>query len=200
MSRQSFISNNEPNRYRDTVFDVEAIKLMPGDYHAALRNTLLVTVLGSCISACIRDRVSGIGGMNHFMLPQSNLGRDVSGRYGMHAMEVLINGLIKLGAQREHLEAKLFGGGNVIASLTQRHIGAENARFAHDYLSTEGIPVIAQDLLDIYPRKVYFFSGTGKVLIKKLRRMHNDTLLVREAEYETQLSKSRLDGDVELFG
>ncbi len=192
-----------PNHYFDRNFDMQAAKILPGEYYTTGRDMLLVTVLGSCVSACIRDRVSGIGGMNHFMLPDS--GQDQgnplssSARYGAYAMEVLVNQLLKMGAKRSNLEAKVFGGGNVLRGFVVANVGERNAKFVLDFLAMEKIRVVAQDLLDIYPRKVYFFPSTGKVLVKKLRRVHNDTIVEREKEYSTRLQYSKVEGDVELF-
>lgn len=192
-----------PNHYFDRNFNMEAAKIMPGEYYTTGRDMLLVTVLGSCVSACIRDRVSGIGGMNHFMLPDS--GQDQgnplgsSARYGTYAMEILLNQLLKMGAKRANLEAKVFGGGNVLRGFVVANVGERNAKFVLDFLALEKIRVVAQDLLDIYPRKVYYFPCTGKVLVKKLRRVHNDTIVEREKEYSTRLQYSRVEGDVELF-
>ena len=189
------------NRYFDRKFGLEAAKILPGEYFVAAQELLLVTVLGSCVAACIRDADSGIGGMNHFMLPDDG-GRETIGtsaRYGTYAMEVLINHLLKLGARRNRLEAKVFGGGAVMATLASSNVGVRNAEFVLNYLKTEKIPVIAKDLLDSYPRKVYYFPHTGRVLVKKLHRVHNDTLFNREIDYKTRLAGARMEGDVELF-
>jgi chemotaxis protein CheD len=190
------------NRYYDRTFQVEAVKLLPGEYFATTSDLVLVTVLGSCVSACIRDRDKGIGGMNHFMLAEgesSSAANAGAARYGAFAMEVLINHLYKLGARRGNLEAKVFGGGRVMASLTTSRVGEQNASFVLDYLKTEGIPVAAKDLLDVYPRKIYFFPNNGRVLVKKLVRHHNDTVVRREREYAARLTESPLSGDIELF-
>ena len=189
------------NRYFDRHFEVDASKILPGEYFVTSKDMLLVTVLGSCVAACIRDTESGIGGMNHFMLPDEG-GRDVvssSARYGTYAMEVLINHLLKNGARRNRLEAKVFGGGAVLESLSSSNVGARNAEFVLDYLKTEKIPVVAKDLLDSYPRKVYFFPQSGRVLVKKLHRVHNDTLFSRERTYKDRLQSANVAGDVELF-
>jgi chemotaxis protein CheD len=153
------------------------------------------------VSACIRDREKGIGGMNHFMLADSGETSAVSSsaRYGTYAMEILINHLLKLGARKSNLEAKVFGGGRVMALLSSSQVGERNAKFVHEFLKTEGITVAAEDLLDIYPRKVYFFPHTGKVLVKKLIRMHNDTLVRREKEYAARLTEAPVAGEIELF-
>lgn len=188
-----------PNTYHDRTFDLDAAKILPGEYYATKRDMVLVTVLGSCVAACIRDIRDGTGGMNHFMLPDATGDQGVSGRYGTYAMEMLINQLIKLGASRNFMEAKLFGGGAVLGDMKVTNVGERNAKFAVDYLKTEGIRVVSQDLLDVYPRKVYFFPQTGKVLVKKLKNVHNHTIEEREARYRERLRESKVEGDIELF-
>ncbi len=190
--------------YFDRTFDCEAAKISPGEYYYTDKDMVIVTVLGSCVSACIRDTVTGIGGMNHFMLPDSaTADKDSpvseSMRYGTYAMEVLINQLLRNGARRENLEAKLFGGGNVLKSFTTINVGDRNAIFVRKFLKDEGIRVISEDLLDIYPRKVYYFPKTGRVLVKKLRGMHNDTLVKREEEYASKLKSISVGGEIDLF-
>ena len=197
-----YLEHLATNRYFDRTFDCDAVKVLPGEYFVTTADILLVTVLGSCVTACIRDRDKGLGGMNHFMLPDASEGGMLSSsaRYGAYAMEVLLNHLLKLGARRSSLEAKVFGGGQVLASLTQAQVGEKNAQFVLDYLQTERIPIVAQDLLDIYPRKVYFFPANGRVMMKKLVRVKNDTLIEREREYQARLRRDNVQGDVELFG
>lgn len=198
-----FVEHLAGNRYFDRHFEAEAVKVLPGEYYVTTSSMLLVTVLGSCVSACVRDREKGLGGMNHFMLADSAAEDGMvsaSARYGTYAMEILINHLLKLGARRNNLEAKVFGGGRVMASLSSSQVGERNARFVLDYLQMEGIPVMAQDLLDVFPRKVYFFPDNGRVLVKKLARMHNDTLMRREKEYAERLTEAPVAGDIELFG
>lgn len=191
------------NFYFDKNFNSEAVKLLPGEYYVTDKNMLLVTVLGSCVAACIRDCYSGIGGMNHFMLPDAGADEGnplaASARYGTYAMEVLINQLLKLGARRANLEAKVFGGGNVLDGLTVANVGQRNADFVLKFLRTEKIRVVAQDLVDIFPRKVYFFPHNSKVMVKKLRTMHNNTISQREKDYSSRLQRSDSGGDVELF-
>lgn len=189
------------NRYFDRHFDTQAAKILPGEYFVSAEDMLLVTVLGSCVAACIHDKESGVGGMNHFMLPDDG-GRETvksSARYGSYAMEVLINHLLKMGARRNRLEAKVFGGGAVMATLTSSNVGVRNAEFVLNYLKTEKIPIVAKDLLDSYPRKVYYFPQSGRVLVKKLHRVHNETLFSREREYKARLAGEPIAGDVELF-
>lgn len=192
-----------PNIYYDRDFDTDAAKILPGEYYVTKRDMVLVTVLGSCVAACIRDRVSGIGGMNHFMLPDSgpdnNDPTSTSARYGTYAMEMMINQLMKMGARRSNLEAKVFGGGSVIRSMVTANVGTRNADFALNYLRTEGIAIAGQDLLDDCSRKVYFFPNSGRVLVKKLRTMHNETIIEREQAYRNRLKAADIQGDIELF-
>jgi chemotaxis protein CheD len=199
----NFQESPSPNLYFDRSFNLEASKILPGEYYVTRRDMVLVTVLGSCVAACIRDKTNGIGGMNHFMLPKNTNEKSgwvsASARYGAYAMEVMINQILKQGAKRENLEAKLFGGGAVIKNMSTMNVGDDNAKFALEYLRKEGIPVIAEDLLGSHPRKVYFFPSTGKVLVKKLRSLPNDTVIEREQEYNTRLITSSIEGDIELF-
>jgi len=192
-----------PNHYFDKNFQIEAAKILPGEYYVTSRNMLLVTVLGSCVAACIRDPQLGIGGMNHFMLPEGSDPHSpisASARYGDYAMEMLINQMIKQGAKRSRMEAKVFGGGAVMRGFTVHNVGERNSEFVMEYLEREGIQVYAQDLKDIFPRKVYYFPTTGRALVKKLKQVHNNTIIQREEEYGTRLKSSDMAGDVELFG
>jgi chemotaxis protein CheD len=191
------------NVYYDRTFDCDAAKILPGEYYYTPKDMLIVTVLGSCVSACIRDRMTGQGGMNHFMLPDGggDAGSPVSAsmRYGTFAMEVLINDLLKAGARRENLEAKVFGGGAVLRGFTAMNVGERNAAFVMQFLKTERIPVLAEDLNDIHPRKVYFFPKTGKVLVKKLMQTQNDTVARRELDYAKRLKVEPVGGEIDLF-
>lgn len=190
------------NVYYDRTFDCDAAKILPGEYYYTQEDMLIVTVLGSCVAACIRDRVSGLGGMNHFMLPDSgdaNSPVSASMRYGTFAMEVLINDLLKAGARRENLEAKVFGGGAVLRGFTAMNVGERNAEFVMNYLKTEQIRVVAEDLNDVHPRKVYFFPRSGKVLVKRLMQVRNDTVARRELDYASRLKVEPVAGDIDLF-
>lgn len=191
-----------PNLYYDRNFEIEAVKILPGEYYVTTREMALVTVLGSCVAACIHDRTLGIGGMNHFMLPNEKRDGGIlsaSMRYGTYAMEIMINELLKMGAKRGNLEAKVFGGGNVLRGFTVGNVGEANAAFVINYLRKENITVAAQDLLDIYPRKVYYFPRNGQVLVKQLRGVHNNTIIEREQAYSARLKMAVMQGDVELF-
>lgn len=203
MSQHAFEEVLAPTHYFDRQFGSDAAKILPGEYYVTARDMVLVTVLGSCVSACVRDPRTRIGGMNHFMLPES--GGDAhdllssSARYGSYAMEVLINQLVKLGASRTRLEAKVFGGASVLRGFTTVQVGALNSEFVLDYLKTERIRVVAEDLQGLYPRKVYFFPATGRVMVRKLKSVHNNTIIERERDYGRRLKSAEIAGDVELF-
>jgi chemotaxis protein CheD len=189
------------NLYHDRNFACDAAKILPGEYYFTVQPMLLVTVLGSCVAACVRDNISGIGGMNHFMLPdggESGQGKSESMRYGVYAMDTLISQLLRAGARRENLEAKVFGGGNVLRSFTTTNVGERNADFVQEYLGEKNIPIIAHDLNDLYPRKVYYFPQTGQVLVKKLKQLNNHTLVRREQSYANRLRTTSEISDLDL--
>ncbi|KAF7600395.1 MAG: hypothetical protein CGU29_05945 [Candidatus Dactylopiibacterium carminicum] len=195
-------ADGEPIRYFDHRLNQQAVKIMPGEYYVTSRELVIVTVLGSCVSACIYDRTAGVGGMNHFMLPVDLDPYLLAGsaRYGSYAMEILINQLLKAGARRDRLEAKVFGGGRMFAC--QRHqsdIGTRNAVFVLDYLARENIVMRASDLLGDWPRKLYFMPTQGRVIVKTLKSLHNDTIFRREQAYEETLEKMKVGGGVDLF-
>jgi len=188
--------------YHDRSFHCDAARILPGEYYYTGHDMMITTVLGSCVSACIRDHVSGIGGMNHFMLPDGGSDADSpissSMRYGTYAMEILINEMLKAGARRENLEAKVFGGGAVLRGFSAINVGERNAKFVKDYLRTEGIRITAEDLNDIWPRKVNYFPRTGKVMVKKLKGT-DAALEMKERDYAGKLAKKPVGGDIDLF-
>ncbi len=194
---------SEINRYWDRTHEAWTAKILPGEYYVTVNPCEAVaTTLGSCVSACIRDKVFGIGGMNHFMLPKkaehsSDDWMDSATRYGSFAMEHLINDILKQGGNKKNLEIKLTGGGKIMKNMSD--VGSRNISFALEYLKAEGFEVISEDLGDIYPRKVMYYPGTGKLLVKRLRSMHNDTLIQREQAYEHELEVQPDSGGVDLF-
>lgn len=187
------------NKYFDNVNNVYTAKLMPGEFYVTAGDEMITTVLGSCVSACVYDAKRGCGGMNHFMLPGSDVhgSEDASARYGLYAMESLINEILKLGSRKENLRAKLFGGGQIIANMTD--IGLKNIRFAKSFLFSEGIKLESFDLGLTYPRKVNFFPHTGKARVKRLKTLNNNTIQDREAQYMKILAREPAGGDIELF-
>lgn len=161
----------------DAHFKNDAVKVLPGEYFVHDEDILILTTLGSCIAACLWDRERRIGGMNHFMLPEGSGG---SGRYGSFAMELLINELLKRGASRSTLEAKVFGGGQVINGMSSINVGERNTAFVLEYLKTERIPVVSKDVLDIYPRKVCLLPASGKAMVKRLAPTHPEALVAQD--------------------
>jgi len=192
------------NRYWDRVHKIQAAKLLPGEYYVTMNNEVITTVLGSCVSACVRDRVFGVGGMNHFMLPISD-GQgwgdadlvSTATRYGNYAMEHMINDILTHGGRRKNLEVKIFGGGQIIASMTS--VGLKNINFVREYIAAEGLALIGEDVGDIYPRKVVYYPKTGRVKVKKLKDMHNDTVIRRERDYQHNIEEKPVEGSIELF-
>ena len=182
----------------DHHFQHNAVKVLPGEYFVAREPLAIMTVLGSCIAACLWDSRMRVGGMNHFMLPDGD-SSDASGRYGSYAMELLINEMMKLGARRETLQAKIFGGGQVMANFTTMNVGERNTRFVQDYLATERIPVVSEDVLDIYPRKVVFFPVTGKAMIKRLAHAHPEATAQEARGNAASVARATSGGSVDLF-
>jgi len=181
-------------------------RILPGEYFVTRSDEIITTVLGSCISACVRDPVLRIGGMNHFMLPEditngSSSWHDpsigLSTRYGSFAMESLINDLMKLGARRDRLEVKLTGGGRVLASMTD--VGARNIEFARQWLSLEGLAIAGEDVGETHPRRVLYFPATGRVLMFRLRNVDHGEVVSREKQYQSTLREKPAGNDVELF-
>jgi chemotaxis protein CheD len=195
-------SRDARDRHYDPHLRCVSVKLLPGDYFATREEVALVTVLGSCVAACLHDPKEGIGGMNHFMLPR---GREDSGpastpaRYGVHAMELLINELVRLGARRCNLEAKVFGGGNVLEGVTALGIGQANAEFVCEFLRAESIPMIAEDLQGTVSRKVCFFPASGRALVRGIQRSGNRAIAEQEARYRAELRSLPGGGQVEFF-
>jgi chemotaxis protein CheD len=182
------------SRYFDRHFGLPAVKILPGEYFSAQDDVVIVTVLGSCVSACLWDPVRRLGGMNHFMLP----GEGDSARLGVYAMEVLINQMLKLGAERSRLVAKVFGGACVLQGMDALNVGDRNGAFVLEFLREEGIALAARDLYGVSPRKLYFFPHTGRAMVKRLGEVRNDTVGRRERDYMTRLHDAG-SGEVEIF-
>ena len=193
------------NRYWDKKMQVPAAKILPGELYVSTQGEMIVTVLGSCISACIRDRKLGIGGMNHFMLPMQgkhsgNWGNDSASsatRYGNWAMEYLINAILKLGGNKKDFEVKVFGGGKVLANSTD--VGRNNIEFVKEYLASEMLLTVSTDVGGEYPRKVLYFPDTGRVKMRRLIHVNNETINERENRYRKTLDNTPAEGDIELF-
>ncbi|MBE9562754.1 MAG: chemoreceptor glutamine deamidase CheD [Proteobacteria bacterium] len=189
-------------RYWDYRSSGYVAKILPGEYYVTYHDEILMTVVGSCVTACIRDKKMGIGGMNHFMLPDSisdkwkHTHASAASRYGSVAMEYLINEILKHGGKKENLEVKLFGGGSIMQNIG--NIGQQNIEFVKNYVEMEGLNLLAEDLGDVYPRKILFFPHTGLARVKKLRATQQ-VILERETEYRHNLESQPITGDVDLF-
>ena len=177
------------------------VKVVVGEHYVtSAGDEEIVTVLGSCVAACIRDPVAGVGGMNHFMLPRTNLDsgdEESSLRYGNVAMERLVNDLMKRGAARDRLEIKIFGGANVIKNSAA--IGSKNAVFIKNYLVMEGLYVAAADLQGNRPRRIHYDPMTGKVKRFWLKRTDDQEIVATEDAYAKSLTPTDLSGSVDLF-
>jgi chemotaxis protein CheD len=184
--------------FYDAHFKNEACKVLPGEFFVHDEDILVMTTLGSCIAACLWDRDRRIGGMNHFLLPNDR-GGGASGRYGSFAMDLLIGELVKRGARRESMEAKVFGGGAVISGMNSINVGQQNTEFVLDYLKTERIPVVSKDVLDIYPRKVCFLPASGKAMVKRLASANVEALAAQERAAASRAAPASAGGSVDLF-
>ena len=189
-------------RFFDAANNAWMVKVFPGEFYTTNKSDeVLVTILGSCVSACIRDPRLGIGGMNHFMLAEGEAqswgGDSKSTRYGNFAMEKLVNELIKAGASRNSLEIKVFGGGNV--TDTRNAIGTQNSDFVLKYLESEGLSCAAQDLGGLHPRRIHYYPATGRVVRRILAGSENSSVARQENEYAGRLSSRKVAGDIELF-
>ncbi len=185
--------------YWDANFRLDSVKVLPGEFYVDHQPILITTTLGSCIAACLWDRERHLGGINHFMLPDGPAGGGIDGgRYGIFAMDQLIGELVKRGAQRNTLEAKIFGGGSVIDGMSSIQIGERNTRFVTEYLQTERIPIVSKDVMDIYPRKVCFLPHTGKALVKRLQPRAAGSVIEQENQARQRVPATA-GGSVDLF-
>jgi chemotaxis protein CheD len=187
--------------FYDAHFKNEAVKVLPGEFFVADEDLLVMTTLGSCIAACLWDREKRVGGMNHFLLPDTGQsGGADSGRYGSFAMDLLIGEMVKRGATRSTMEAKVFGGGAVISGMNTINVGERNTAFVLDYLRTERITVVSKDVMDIYPRKVCFLPASGKAMVKRLASANTEALAAQERAASSKVVPvASSGGSVDLF-
>ncbi len=188
----------------DAHFRNDAVKVLPGEFFVHDEDILVMTTLGSCIAACLWDREKRIGGMNHFLLPDAGSGGSTGGadggRYGSYAMDLLIGELVKRGATRATMEAKVFGGGAVISGMNSINVGERNTAFVLDYLRTERITVVSKDVMDIYPRKVCYLPASGKAMVKRLASANTEALAAQErAAAQRAAPAASAGGSVDLF-
>ena len=191
-------------RYFDSRVQSYVRKVLPGAYAMNEDSSQkLVTILGSCVSACIRDPRSGYGGMNHFMLPLSKSNQEwgsdaLAYRYGNNAMEVVLNEILRRGCRKSDLEIKLFGGGAVSRSSVK--VGEKNIDFVRRFLKEEGLAIAAEDLGGTLPRRIYFDTFTGKVDRLLLQRQDDYVTVDRdEKTYQSKIVTEPEEDDIELF-
>lgn len=187
-------------RYWDAMEGAWTAQVVAGDYYVTAADEVISTVLGSCVSTCVRDATAGVGGMNHFMLPDDPRG-DATGavmRFGSYAVERLINELVKYGARRERLEIKVFGAGRMIDSRS--NVGEANVRFVRHYLQEEGLVIAAEDIGGPWARRLRYHARSGIACVKHLDMGETKRLDADEDELRSRLRQRPLaSGDVELF-
>jgi chemotaxis protein CheD len=197
--------------HRVTQFEQEVVTIHPGEYFATREDTIISTVLGSCVAVGIFAASGGVGGLNHFMLPgalasgkaaSEELARNPNAKYGMYAMELLVNDLMKLGVRREDMRAKVFGGGAVLrfADGSGTSIPTSNVEFAFEYLREERIPILASDVGGREPRKIFFYARSGKVLLKRIAGNLVDLVEKDEERYLSSISSREISGPITMFG
>jgi chemotaxis protein CheD len=180
-------------------------EIFSGEYYAtAEKGVILATLLGSCISVCMKDSFTGVAGINHFMLPgelqKNGIIFQDDARYGISAMEKMINAMIKLGSRREHMKAKVFGGGKVMDTL-MNNVAQSNIDFVFSYLEMEEIPVLASSVGGLNGRKIYFSPDTFEIYLKQIYcRNLPDNTFEQEKRFLQQIRESnQKEGDVVFF-
>lgn len=187
----------------DTQHEIYTVRIMPGEFYVSTTNEMITTVLGSCVSACIRDIKTGVGGMNHFMLPEgekcptSGACLSTSARYGSYAMEQMMNTILANGGRRDRLEIKLFGGSRVLKTL--HDVGTRNIEFVRKYLEIELLAVTNEDLGGLHPRKVHYFPASGRVLMRHLPISQDEKVGQQELQYKRTLDNTPISGEIDLF-
>ena len=188
-------------------FNLNNVTIHPGEYKVSDEDIIISTVLGSCISVALFDPKKKQGGMNHFLLPKDGIANLTEKtiikqeyRYGLYAMEILINSLLKMGSQKKNLVAKVFGGSEMF-EMTVRvsNVGKQNREFALLFLKNEEIPVVASDLGGKLGRKVLYFPQTGRILLKKLNSVRRiKSIEEGEKEYKDSLKPKQDDGETTI--
>jgi chemotaxis protein CheD len=183
---------------------LKRVTIHVGEIYASRNAAVVQTLLGSCVSVCLVDREAGVGGMNHILLPgKAKAGScDAASRYGVNAMEMLIGKVQNLGGDRRRLEAKVFGGGNILNGLENRfNPGWRNCTFAMEFLEIEGIPVMGQDVGGENARMIYLRTDTGEVLMKRIPGYRAATVAREEKKYSRKVQGEIAgSGGVTLLG
>lgn len=184
----------------DPMDNPKQVVINPGGYFVSGDNVVISTLLGSCVAACLYDPVRKIVGMNHFMLSNKRYAKNLptcvteAGRYGIHAMELVINDMLKLGAQRKNIQAKAFGGGSLMESPGGDNffcVGEINSRFIVEFLENEGIPLVNADLGGNNGRSVHFNSSDFSVFVRKIKKTVNPGLYSKEHKYWRERIKNQ---------
>ena len=191
-------------RYFDKNLNVCIAKVKPGEFYVTENVEYIMTTLGSCISACIRDKELQFGGINHFMLPLKDNVYDKknpviasqAARYGNWAMEYLINEILKAGGKRRNLEIKLFGGANMMGQ--SGNVGNNNISFIKQYIYDENLTLLAEDLGENYARHILYNPKDGRVKLKKLVHDYSK-VLAEEKSYMDSINQNKPKDDIELF-
>jgi chemotaxis protein CheD len=175
------------------------VRVYTGDVAISTQPATLEALLGSCVAVCLYDPCLRAGGINHILLPGGC--RDCTGtRFGVHAMELLINELMKQGADRRRFIAKAFGGANVLAGLVSATIGDENAKFVREFLAAERIPLIAERLGGTQAVHLHFKTNTGKATVRTVDGSRLPKLIHSEAAYwRSHLDDKDFSGEITLF-
>ncbi|MEM6708456.1 MAG: chemoreceptor glutamine deamidase CheD [Pseudomonadota bacterium] len=204
--RQSATEEGQAHFFVDKKSGQRIAKVLPGDFYVTTEDTAIATVLGSCISACMRDPDAGVGGINHFMLPSGTearaenwgSGSSAMNRFGNFAMEALVNSIIKLGGRKHCLEVKLFGGGRVLDIASD--VGKTNIAFVEDYVTAEGLRVVSKDVGADYARKILYDPLTGRVRLRRLRDSYVEFVASKERELlQKKQETPPQSGELELF-
>ncbi len=192
-------------RQYSPLFKRPLITIQAGEYYVTSEDEVIATVVGSCVAVCVRDARRGIGGMNHFMLPGKGAtpqeAASPDARYGVYAMDVLIGGIVKRGGGRDHLEAKVFGGGHILphAPASGKSVSRANLEFIREFLALEGIPLAAHDVGGERGRKVLYLPRSGRALVKRLAAPLPHEVLARERAHRRAASLAARADDLTIF-
>lgn len=191
--------------FQDAVSGSTLVSVSPGDHYVTNEpGEMVVTLLGSCVAACARDTVTGVGGLNHFLLPSGDLhdrsqGNDEAMRFGDYAMEMLLNTIYRKGGQRGRIEFKIFGGARVLGGQTMLKIGEQNINFVERFLRTEGFPIVGRSVGGTAPRRLRFHPATGRAFVQELDRTSAVSITNEEESYRSKIARRAPAGDVEFF-
>ncbi|MCP8937826.1 chemoreceptor glutamine deamidase CheD [Alsobacter sp. SYSU M60028] len=196
----------QPRRaFHDAASGSTLVSVAPGGHYVTSdSNEIVVTLLGSCVAACARDTVSGVGGLNHFLLPTGDVhdraqGSDEAMRFGDYAMETLLNSIYRKGGQRGRIEFKIFGGARVLGGSSLLKIGEQNIAFVEKFLRTEGFPIVSRSVGGTAPRRLRFHPATGKAFVQELDRTTAANVTHEEETYSSRLRRRAPAGEVEFF-